>query len=167
MPSSSAIFHDDLLAGRVVLITGGAHRVGAATARRLHAAGARLMVHYRSSESAAQALQAELNAVRADSVALVQADLLDIAGLPELEPVPSVSYRSGGQLLIVGPAEAALHWAGVVAAQLSVTVLITGRAAGTELPATRDFPVFSGEVTLPGPAGRKKQLPNGFRLLPP
>ena len=69
---------------KVVLITGGAHRVGAATARRLHAAGARLMVHYRSSEAAAQALQAELNAVRADSVALVQADLLQYAGLPEL-----------------------------------------------------------------------------------
>jgi len=69
---------------KVVLITGGAHRVGAATARRLHAAGARLMVHYRSSEAAAQALQAELNALRADSVALVQADLLHIAGLPIL-----------------------------------------------------------------------------------
>ncbi|MBK6603251.1 MAG: 4Fe-4S binding protein [Betaproteobacteria bacterium] len=75
------------------------------------------------------------------------AALLALAGLPEPEPVPSVSYRSGGQLLVVGPADAALHWAGVVAAQLSVTVLITGRAAGTELPATRDFPVFSGEVT--------------------
>ena len=65
---------------KVVLITGGAKRVGAVIARRLHAAGARLMLHYRSSEAEAEALKNELNARRADSVSLVQADLLDIAG---------------------------------------------------------------------------------------
>lgn len=70
--------------GKVVLITGGARRVGAASARLLHAAGARLMVHYRSSAADARALQAELNALRPDSVALIQADLLDIGGLPAL-----------------------------------------------------------------------------------
>lgn len=70
--------------GKVVLITGGARRVGAASARLLHAAGARLMVHYRSSASDARALQAELNALRPDSVALIQADLLDIGGLHAL-----------------------------------------------------------------------------------
>ncbi|HVR93581.1 MAG TPA: pteridine reductase, partial [Casimicrobiaceae bacterium] len=31
--------------GKVVLITGGAKRVGAATCRRLHSAGANLMLH--------------------------------------------------------------------------------------------------------------------------
>ncbi len=36
------------------------------------------MLHYRSSADEARALQAELNAVRADSVALVQADLLNV-----------------------------------------------------------------------------------------
>jgi pteridine reductase len=70
--------------GKVVLITGGARRVGAASARLLHAAGARLMIHYRSSAADARTLQAELNALRADSVALIQADLLDIGGLPAL-----------------------------------------------------------------------------------
>ncbi|HQT00976.1 MAG: pteridine reductase [Hydrogenophilales bacterium 16-64-46] len=70
--------------GKVVLITGGARRVGAASARLLHAAGAKLMIHYRSSASEARALSAELNALRADSVALIQADLLDIGGLPAL-----------------------------------------------------------------------------------
>ena len=70
--------------GKVVLITGGAKRVGAATARMLHAAGANLMVHYRSSALDARALQEELNASRADSVALIQADLLDAALLPSL-----------------------------------------------------------------------------------
>ncbi len=72
------------LAGKAVLITGGARRVGAATARRLHAAGANLVVHYRTAQRDAHALQDELNAVRANSVSLVQADLLDIAGLTEM-----------------------------------------------------------------------------------
>lgn len=69
---------------KVVLITGGAKRVGAAICRRLHAAGARLMLHYRSSAGEARLLQAELNGARAESVALIQADLLDIAKLPSL-----------------------------------------------------------------------------------
>lgn len=70
--------------GKVVLITGGAKRVGAATARLLHASGASLMIHYRSSVDEARALQNELNALRPDSVALIQADLLDVGGLPSL-----------------------------------------------------------------------------------
>ena len=70
--------------GKVVLITGGAKRVGAASARLLHAAGAKLMIHYRSSATEARALQDELNAIRADSVALIQADLHDTGGLPSL-----------------------------------------------------------------------------------
>jgi pteridine reductase len=74
----------DALSGKVVLITGGAKRVGAAIARRLHREGANLMLHYRGSEREASALRGELNAVRENSVALVQADLLDVAGLPEI-----------------------------------------------------------------------------------
>src|SRR4030088_653589 len=72
------------LSGKVVLVTGGAKRVGAAIARRLHREGAKLMLHYRGSEREARARRAELNVARADSVALVQADLLDIAGLSEI-----------------------------------------------------------------------------------
>jgi len=75
---------DDALSGKVVLITGAVKRVGAAIARRLHRDGAQLMLHYRASERDAHALQAELNAARRNSVALVQADLLDVAGLPEI-----------------------------------------------------------------------------------
>jgi pteridine reductase len=70
--------------GKIVLITGGAKRVGAAICRRLHGAGASLMLHFRSSGGEARLLQAELNHVRADSVALIQADLLDLAKLPKL-----------------------------------------------------------------------------------
>jgi pteridine reductase len=72
------------LSAKVVLITGAARRIGAAIARRLHAGGAQLMLHYRRAERDAQLLQAELNATRANSVALVQADLLDAAGLQEI-----------------------------------------------------------------------------------
>ena len=67
-----------------MLITGGAKRVGAAICRRLHATGAKLMLHYRASAGEARLLQAELNGIRADSVALIQADLLDIGKLPSL-----------------------------------------------------------------------------------
>jgi pteridine reductase len=69
---------------RVALITGGARRVGAAIGRLLHAGGMNLMVHYRSSAEEARALQAELNEVRRDSVALVQADLLNTNLLPSM-----------------------------------------------------------------------------------
>ena len=72
------------LSGKVALVTGGAKRVGAAIARRLHREGANLMLHYRGSEREAKALREELNAARANSVALVQADLLDVQGLPEI-----------------------------------------------------------------------------------
>jgi pteridine reductase len=70
--------------GKVVLITGGAKRVGAAICRRLHSAGANLMLHYRASAGEARLLQAELNHVRAESVALIQADLLDLNKLPAI-----------------------------------------------------------------------------------
>jgi len=69
---------------KVVLITGGAKRVGAAICRRLHAAGANLMLHYRASAGEARLLQAELNHTRANSVALIQADLLDTVKLPSV-----------------------------------------------------------------------------------
>jgi pteridine reductase len=75
---------EQILAGKVVVVTGGARRVGAAIARRLHAAGAALMLHYKSAEPDALALQAELCAVRPESVALVQADLLDGDGLAQI-----------------------------------------------------------------------------------
>ncbi|QOJ23884.1 MAG: pteridine reductase [Gammaproteobacteria bacterium] len=70
--------------GKVILVTGGAKRVGAAICRRMHAQGVRLIVHYRSSFDEAKALHDELNRKRADSVAFVQADLLDTELLPEM-----------------------------------------------------------------------------------
>ena len=69
---------------QVVLITGGAKRVGAAICRELHAHGANLMIHYNKSHQEARALQAELNLQRANSVMIIQGDLLNIAVLPSL-----------------------------------------------------------------------------------
>ena len=70
--------------GKVILITGGAKRVGAAICRRMHAAGTNLMLHYRASGGEARLLQAELNHTRPNSVALIQSDLLETAKLPSL-----------------------------------------------------------------------------------
>jgi pteridine reductase len=63
------------LEDKVALVTGGAHRLGAAVARVLHAHGMKLVVHYHASEVQAHVLQKELNAARPDSVLLVRGDL--------------------------------------------------------------------------------------------
>ena len=73
------------------------------------------------------------------------AALLALAELPEPEPVASVSYKSGGELLIVGPAESAIAWAEKLAGQLEVNVLVTSQRGG-ELPAERRYPVWSGKL---------------------
>lgn len=66
---------DNPLEGKVALITGGAHRLGAAIARGFHAQGMRLVIHYLSSEAAAHKLQQELHATHPDSVMLVRGDI--------------------------------------------------------------------------------------------
>lgn len=70
--------------GKVVLVTGGAKRVGAAICRRLHASGAQIAIHYRSSKQEATDLQESLDKLRANSAAVFQADLLDLHALPQL-----------------------------------------------------------------------------------
>lgn len=63
---------------KVVLVTGGARRLGAVIARRLHRSGMNLVIHYRSADSAAHALQESLHEEREASVVLMKGDLLDI-----------------------------------------------------------------------------------------
>jgi len=65
----------------VALVTGAARRIGAEIARALHADGYRVVLHYRGSQQAAQALQAQLEAARADSTLLLQADLAQLDAL--------------------------------------------------------------------------------------
>jgi pteridine reductase len=75
---------ESAIQGKVVLVTGGAKRVGAAICRRLHASGARIALHFRSSENAAKVLQEELNGLRPESAFVFQADLLELQALPDL-----------------------------------------------------------------------------------
>ena len=66
------------LQNKTVLVTGGARRLGAAICRRVHAAGANVMIHYRTSAADARALAKLLNAARSGSAACVKGDLLNV-----------------------------------------------------------------------------------------
>lgn len=90
------------LNGRVVLVTGGARRIGAAIVRELHARGMRVMIHYRRSAAEAERLAAELGARRADSTALVAGDLGDEGAAVDL--ANAVRNRFGGLDLLVNNA---------------------------------------------------------------
>ena len=74
------------------------------------------------------------------------AALLAAAALPDPEPVPNVEYKSGGELLIIGPSSAALFWCLKLNENqnLKTSVLITGHDGG-ELPAERSVPIWSGK----------------------
>jgi pteridine reductase len=78
-----------------VLITGAARRVGAALARKLHGAGANVVIHFRESTDDAAQLARELEALRPGSTAFAQADLLHIDRLPGLV---DAAVRAFGQL---------------------------------------------------------------------
>ncbi len=71
------------------------------------------------------------------------AALLAAAHLPPPEPVPTVSYKSAGRLLVIGllaPAEAAAE---LLADTLDVTLLVTGTGAGSQ---ERRHPVLAGKL---------------------
>lgn len=70
------------LAGKVILITGAARRLGAATARHLHALGADVAIHHRGHGEDADALVADLNRVRADSAHALALELGEIDAFP-------------------------------------------------------------------------------------
>ena len=92
----------DALQGKTALITGGAARLGAATARLLHAAGAGVLIHYRRSAAAAEALRDELLSRRPGSAATVQGDLLDPASWPKL--VEAATAFGGGLDILINNA---------------------------------------------------------------
>ncbi len=87
---------------RVALVTGGAKRVGAAIARRMHDAGMRVIIHYRNSAAEAQALAAELNALRPQSAMPIAGDLLQYGQLDEL--IEAAAARFGRLDLLVNNA---------------------------------------------------------------
>jgi pteridine reductase len=80
------------LAGRTVLVTGGARRVGAAICRRLHGAGANVVIHYRTSKREALRLQRRLDAERPGSAACVCGDLLDLGAMRTLISTAKACY---------------------------------------------------------------------------
>jgi ferredoxin len=75
------------------------------------------------------------------------AALLAAAALPDPEPVPSVEYKSGGELLLIGSSSQVLPWMERLSKNenLKPSALIT-RADGGELPAERAFPIWSGRA---------------------
>jgi pteridine reductase len=126
------------LTGKVALVTGGAKRVGAAICRRLHAQGANLMVHYRASVTEARALQQDLNEARAGSVALIRADLLNSASLPDL--VKTTIQQFGGLDILINNASSFFAtaigditektWEDLIGTNLKAPLFLSQAAAG-------------------------------------
>jgi pteridine reductase len=125
------------LAGKSALITGGARRVGAAIARRLHAAGAAVLIHYRDSEAEATKLVADLNATRAKSAAKVKAELL--APIAPRALVGAALGEFGRLDLLVNNASSffpvdvgaieASHWEELIGSNLRAPLFISQEAA--------------------------------------
>lgn len=70
------------------------------------------------------------------------AALLAAAKLPDPEPVPTVTYRSGGRVLVVGPLDAAERAGALLQDTLDVTLFAQGGAGAQE----RRFPVLAGRI---------------------
>ncbi|MCW8855189.1 MAG: pteridine reductase [Gammaproteobacteria bacterium] len=83
---------------QTALITGAAKRIGAEISRTLHAEGMNIIIHYRSSKDEAEALCNELNALRADSAIILQADLLNV---DELDPLTKMAADYWGHLNVL------------------------------------------------------------------
>src|SRR6185503_2380668 len=83
---------EPVLHDKVVLITGGARRVGAAITRKLHNAGANVVIHYHRSVNEAHALSAQLNAARPTSATPLGGDLLDAKVLSSLVEATVARY---------------------------------------------------------------------------
>jgi pteridine reductase len=125
------------LQGKTALVTGAARRIGAAIARRLHAAGANVVLHYRGAEAEATALEAELNAARAASALKVKADLL--APIAPKALVGATLDRFGGLDLLVNNASTfyptavgsieAGHWEELMGSNLRAPLFISQEAA--------------------------------------
>ena len=134
----------DSLEGKVALVTGAARRVGATIARRLHAAGASLVVHYRRAEPEAAALEAELNAARAASSIRVRRELLE-DGAPEALVAAAVRHFGRLDILVnnassfyvtrLGAIEPR-HWDDLIGSNLKVPVFLA-QAAAPHLKETR------------------------------
>ncbi len=128
----------------VALVTGAARRLGAAIARRLHAAGYDLALHYRQSAADMQALVAELDAARPGSALALQADLAEYDRLPELVAHAMGRYGRLDALVNNASAFSPTPLGGITPADWDAQFLINARAplilaqaAAPHLKATR------------------------------
>jgi pteridine reductase len=90
------------LDGKRALITGAARRIGAVVTERLHMAGVKVAIHYRSSDADAKELCDRLNDSRPDSAEIFGADLNDTAGLTGL--IDAVVEWGGGLDVLINNA---------------------------------------------------------------
>ncbi len=111
-----------------ILVTGAARRIGAAIARRLHAAGCDVVVHFRQSEAAARALAAELETLRARSTLCVAADLSDAAALPGLIDAAVARFGRLDGLVNNASSFEATPFGGVTAAQWQASFAANAQA---------------------------------------
>jgi len=87
---------------RVALVTGAARRIGACIAETLHQRGCDVFLHYHRSSDAVTGLAEKLNAERADSAIVVQADLGEEKDIGQLAGL--VKSRTGQLDLLVNNA---------------------------------------------------------------
>lgn len=90
------------LDGKRALVTGAGKRIGAAITERLHGAGCRVAIHYRSSAADAKELCTHLNRQRPGSAEIFAADLNDSAGLDGF--VAAVTDWAGGLDILINNA---------------------------------------------------------------
>ena len=69
---------------KFVLITGGAKRIGATTARYLHEKGFNIILHYNNSETEAKTIEEELNKIRKNSCSKIKANFNSDTSTDEL-----------------------------------------------------------------------------------
>ena len=129
--------NEDRLRDKVILVTGAARRIGAAIVTRLHAEGARVAIHYRSSAKDADRLANRLNDVRPESAATFRADLLKVDELPGL--VRSVATWGGGLDALVNNASTFYatpigditehHWNDLVGSNFKAPLFLSQAAA--------------------------------------
>jgi pteridine reductase len=141
------------LSGQVALVTGGARRVGAEIVRHLHAAGANVAIHCHHSRAEAQALAAGLNAVRAGSALVCEADLLQTATLRPL--VDGVVAQLGSLAILVNNASSfyptplatltSAQWTDLMGTNLAAPLFLA-QAAAYELRRARGLIVNIADI---------------------